>query len=262
MTFSANVNELFEGLGEGGPVQASRKMMESFWATVPYANPMASVWTQQARDLTASWFGLSMGLAATPALVTQRIVASWAAAPARDRAAARAPAVTRPTPVAKPDTTAAAAAEPVAVVAPDVGTTDPALAAAPPRVEPVGEPAAFVAVDPAAAPEAATAVATVGTADPVADLGPPPGLEGPRDGLADDLKLISGIGPKIERTLNSLGIYHFDQIAAWNDRETQWVDDHLKFSGRIRRDEWLAQAEALASGGVAEYVARFGKEPR
>ena len=102
-------------------------------------------------------------------------------------------------------------------------------------------------------------------AAPAADLideGRPQGLSGPREAGADDLKLIAGIGPKLEVTLNGLGIWHFDQIAAWSEHEVAWVDNYLQFKGRIERDEWIAQAAALAAGGRDEYVRRFGKEPR
>lgn len=92
--------------------------------------------------------------------------------------------------------------------------------------------------------------------------GKPQGLASARGGKADDLKMISGVGPKIEKTLHSLGIFHFDQIAAWTGTEIAWVDDYLKFSGRILRDDWIGQAAALARGGRDEYVKVFGKEPR
>lgn len=90
----------------------------------------------------------------------------------------------------------------------------------------------------------------------------PARLNGPRDGAADDLKMIAGIGPVLEETLHELGVFHFDQIAAWTAQEVSWVDEHLRFSGRITREDWIAQAAALAKGGRDEYVRVFGKEPR
>ncbi len=68
-----------------------------------------------------------------------------------------------------------------------------------------------------------------------------------REGGADDLKRLSGIGPKIETLLNEIGIFHFDQIAGWSDENAAWVDDYLGFKGRARRAEWIAQARALAA---------------
>ncbi len=78
----------------------------------------------------------------------------------------------------------------------------------------------------------------------------------------DDLKMISGVGPKIEGILHSLGIYTYKQIAAWKKSEREWVDGYLKFKGRIDREDWAKQAKALAKGGRDEYIKVFGKEPR
>ena len=73
----------------------------------------------------------------------------------------------------------------------------------------------------------------------------PERLAKPR-GSADDLKLISGVGPKLEQTLNRLGFWHFDQIAKWTKADIAIVDDQLSFKGRIERDDWVKQAKALA----------------
>ncbi len=83
----------------------------------------------------------------------------------------------------------------------------------------------------------------------------PAALDAP-DGQADDLKKIKGIGPKIEGTLNTLGIYHFRQIAAWTAENKEWVDGYLKFKGRIDREDWINQAAALAGGGETEFSKR------
>ncbi|OCW58690.1 NADH-ubiquinone dehydrogenase [Hoeflea olei] len=66
----------------------------------------------------------------------------------------------------------------------------------------------------------------------------------------DDLKAISGIGPKLEQVLNGLGVWTYAQIAAWTPEEVAWVDDYLQFSGRVERDDWIAQADALAKGAA------------
>ena len=79
--------------------------------------------------------------------------------------------------------------------------------------------------------------------------GKPELLKKPKGGKADDLKFIWGIGPKLELILNAMGIWHFEQIAAWGPRELTWVDEHLEgFKGRARRDEWVKQAKKLAKG--------------
>ena len=85
------------------------------------------------------------------------------------------------------------------------------------------------------------------------------GIERPK--TVDDLKLISGVGPKTERILHDLGIFTFAQVAGWNAEQREWVDGYLAFSGRIEREDWMKQARALAKGGVAEYVRVFGKKP-
>jgi NADH-quinone oxidoreductase subunit E len=74
-------------------------------------------------------------------------------------------------------------------------------------------------------------------------------LKKPKGGKSDDLKLIWGVGPKLEKMLNDMGIWHFEQIAAWTAAELKWIDDRLEgFKGRARRDEWVKQAKKLAKG--------------
>lgn len=72
-------------------------------------------------------------------------------------------------------------------------------------------------------------------------------LDKARNDAADDLKKIKGIGPKIEKTLNDLGVFHYDQIAAWDQAAIAWVDEKLSFRGRIARENWVSQAKALAA---------------
>ncbi|MBZ9846609.1 NADH-ubiquinone dehydrogenase [Mesorhizobium sp. CA14] len=68
-----------------------------------------------------------------------------------------------------------------------------------------------------------------------------------RPAKPSDLKAISGIGPKLEKVLNGLGIWTYGQIAAWTSEEIAWVEDYLSLAGRIGRDDWTAQAAALAA---------------
>lgn len=78
--------------------------------------------------------------------------------------------------------------------------------------------------------------------------GLPPIRRDPPVGDIDDLKKISGIGPKIEAILHDLGIYHFQQIAEFSADNIRWVNEHLQFKGRIEREKWLEQArEIIAS---------------
>lgn len=69
-----------------------------------------------------------------------------------------------------------------------------------------------------------------------------------RPAQPDDLKAISGIGPKLEKTLNGLGIWTYAQIAALGAAEIAWLDEKLGFAGRIGRDDWIGQARRLSAG--------------
>ena len=67
-----------------------------------------------------------------------------------------------------------------------------------------------------------------------------------RNGQPDDLKKISGVGPKLEGLLHQNGVFHFDQIAAWTPEEVAYMDEQLSFKGRIERDGWIDQAKQFA----------------
>ena len=100
---------------------------------------------------------------------------------------------------------------------------------------------------PAAAPSTED---TSASPAPPAEPAPAGGLlDAPRGGKADDLKLIKGVGPKLEQRLNSLGLYHHDQIAALTEAQIAHIDEELDLRGRITRDDWVGQAAALAAGG-------------
>jgi predicted flap endonuclease-1-like 5' DNA nuclease len=62
----------------------------------------------------------------------------------------------------------------------------------------------------------------------------------------DDLKAIKGIGPAIEKTLNELGIFRYQQIADMSEYDIDRVAKHLKgFRSRIYREDWTGQARGL-----------------
>jgi predicted flap endonuclease-1-like 5' DNA nuclease len=99
---------------------------------------------------------------------------------------------------------------------------------------------------PAAPTFAAPAAVEQVSAD--ARAAPPPALARP-EGEPDDLKRISGIGPGIEKTLHELGIFHFRQIAAFTPEHVAWVNQRLRFKGRIEREDWIGQARRLVAEG-------------
>ncbi|MBL4811941.1 MAG: hypothetical protein JKX69_06175 [Rhodobacteraceae bacterium] len=85
-------------------------------------------------------------------------------------------------------------------------------------------------------------------------------LTAAREGGADDLKQIKGVGPKMEGLLHDLGVFHFDQVASWQAGEVAWVDANLEgFKGRITRDTWVEQARLLATGAETEFSKRVSK---
>jgi predicted flap endonuclease-1-like 5' DNA nuclease len=88
-------------------------------------------------------------------------------------------------------------------------------------------------------------------APPAGRRSKPPVLPAPRNGAPDDLTLIEGVSLLQQTTFYSLGIFHFDQIAAWNEENVAWVDQYLRLQGRIGDEEWVEQARDLAREGPA-----------
>ena len=80
---------------------------------------------------------------------------------------------------------------------------------------------------------------------------PPPLLDG--RGAPDDLRLIVGVGPVLERMLQQLGVGTYRQIARWSERDIDEFDAKLpEFHGRIRRDDWVTQARLLHQSKYGE----------
>ncbi|MEC8694374.1 MAG: hypothetical protein VXX88_04320 [Pseudomonadota bacterium] len=62
----------------------------------------------------------------------------------------------------------------------------------------------------------------------------------------DNLKLISGIGPSLEKKLRDAGITSYSQIAALTSAEIIDLEANVvRFTGRIKRDDWIGQAQVL-----------------
>ena len=81
-------------------------------------------------------------------------------------------------------------------------------------------------------------------------------MDAPHNGEKDNLTRIKGVGAKIEALLNGIGVYHFDQIAAWSAKEARWIDHQVSFPGRAFRDDWIGQAKLLAEGKETEFSKR------
>ncbi|WP_454657154.1 NADH-quinone oxidoreductase subunit NuoE [Bosea beijingensis] len=97
-------------------------------------------------------------------------------------------------------------------------------------------------------------------AKPAVDESKPELLAAARGGKGDDLELIWGVGPKLGKMLNEMGVWHYDQIAKWTPAELAWVDARLTgFKGRAERDDWIAQSKKLATGWRPE--SKLGDKP-
>ena len=167
---------------------------------------------------------------ATPMAVTPMAVTPMAVTPMAVTPMAVTPMAV--TPMTAAQMTAAPMAAPAPMMAPVTKAADQAPMMAAKAVEPAPTMAEGVAMKPA-------------------------GLPGPRGGKGDDLQVIEGIGPVLEKLCHEMGIYHFDQIAAWGSGEIAWMDGNLKgFRGRVTRDKWVAQTRLIGSAGMDEFLRR------
>lgn len=178
----------------------------------------------------------------------------------REEAAKAAAEAARAKAAAEASAAAPAPAAPVAAPAPVV-TAKPAVARPAPTA---GQPSQAVQDTPAAGGAAIKGSATPPVGKPAAarssgdksagdtvaaEDARPELLATPRGGKGDDLSLIWGVGPKLEKMLNDMGVWHFDQIAGWTEANLAYVDGRLTgFKGRAARDEWISQARKLSTG--------------
>ncbi|MFB8341228.1 50S ribosomal protein L21 [Brucella cytisi] len=83
--------------------------------------------------------------------------------------------------------------------------------------------------------------------EPEQDPGRPKLLDAARHGKPDDLTAIKGIGGAVQGLLNGIGVFHYDQIASWNDNESGWIERGIGFPRRVEREDWIGQATKLAN---------------
>lgn len=107
-----------------------------------------------------------------------------------------------------------------------------------------------VIVQTIAAPERVEAEEVAPAPAPAAPSKKPPVLTSARHGAPDDLTLIEGVSPLQQTTLNAIGVFHFDQIAAWTPENVAWIERYFRLRGRVTNEEWVEQAEDLARDGV------------
>ena len=152
--------------------------------------------------------------------------------------------------------------------APPAAAKDPAAPPQPepqpkpePKLEPQPAPSAAPPPVPTARAEPAAAATSLGGAGAAVNtaVAEEEAAQAQPEG-ADDLTRLKGVGPKLAAQLNTLGVTSFAQIAGWSEADIDRIDDQLgRFKGRIRRDNWIEQAELLSEGDTAAYEARFGK---
>ncbi|MGD9542013.1 hypothetical protein [Methylocystis sp.] len=198
----------------------------------------------------ASWLGLLEGRAALTMDIF--LVAGFAyliglpigGALKRVQASAPAHVTKRPTLMLRSAT--AETSEPVVAPSPEpqaaIAATEEPVPLTPMSVEPALEAAASAAkaLNEKAAQMRAPSGRIVGM--------PPATLSAPRAGAADDLAKIKGLGPKSVEKLHALGVFHYDQIAAWSEDNVKWIESSIGAAGRVRRSGWVEQAQALAGG--------------
>lgn len=80
----------------------------------------------------------------------------------------------------------------------------------------------------------------------------------PGDTHQDDLRVISGVGKKLQQVLNGYGIQSWEQVAALTPDEVARVDDALDLPGRLERDRWVEQARDL----IARFPDRANRPTR
>jgi len=67
----------------------------------------------------------------------------------------------------------------------------------------------------------------------------------PRPAGKDDLKLIQGIDSDLENKLNTLGIFHIEQISKWNQKNIEWIDEYFSLDNKVSEERWVEQANDM-----------------
>ena len=158
-------------------------------------------------------------------------------------------------------------APPAAVPAPAV--TPVAKSAVPPKLMDDPAPATNTAKAKVQAPLKVAATKKAPVAKPAAPKAPVAKVAAPKvkaakpapvSSIPDNLELIKGLGPKVNKLLKDLGVTSFTQVAGWTAADVAEMDSKLgAFAGRITRDNWIEQAKLLAAGDVAGFEAKYGK---
>ena len=111
------------------------------------------------------------------------------------------------------------------------------------------EPAAVASASAHSAPQSESAAASRAAEPPVEQQSA--SAVNPAPQAPDDLKLINGVGPAMEKKLNACGVFGFRDLALLSDADIERVEAAIKFVGRLRREDWMGQAKA-------RYLQKYG----
>lgn len=177
---------------------------------------------------------------AAPAPAAAQATASWSAtATARTPAQQTIADPQRPTsaPASDPQTAPSEASARSPQAAGLLRPPAPATPAAPETTSPE-------AAEPSGAPSLRPVLSAMPKPQVSDDVAEPADLFAARPPRVDDLKKIDGVGPRLEQLLNEIGVYQFEQIAAFTPVELRWLDERLfVIKGRAERDGWVEAAK-------------------
>lgn len=85
-------------------------------------------------------------------------------------------------------------------------------------------------------------------------------LSAPKFLKKDDLTRIKSIDEEIESCLNKMGIFHYDQISQWSNKNCDWADELICMAGYSRDNNWVTQAKVLETGKETVYSQKLKDE--
>jgi predicted flap endonuclease-1-like 5' DNA nuclease len=149
-----------------------------------------------------------------------------------------------------PSQAAPVAPAPVTVAAEPVAPVAPAAS-----IKPAVSSAVASAADVAFTPVAASAAALAALAERAAAATTAPLSPGAATG-SDDLTRIRTVDATLQSRLRAAGVVRFADIAKWSPADVARISQTIGTVGRIEQENWIEQAQILATGGDTEYSRR------
>ena len=75
--------------------------------------------------------------------------------------------------------------------------------------------------------------------------------------MRDNLQRIGGINAEVEKLLNTQSVNRYAQVASWTAADAMRFDRLLGQEGRVKRENWIEQAQILSRGGDTAYSRQF-----